>query len=137
MFTLEEYLHQRLPSLSCTIEVLDNNFKGWSINVWFTLDELHSFIGKLEKFNKTRHGKVCLEAMTPEDFNITFENYNNKGDLVIYYSIANNKYNSNLKLINTLSGGFKLDSEFLFKILSAIKQLASVAELEMDIDFTT
>ncbi|NBI30744.1 WapI family immunity protein [Chengkuizengella marina] len=136
--TLEEYLHQRLPSLSCTIEVLDNKFKAWNINVWFALEELLSFISKLEKLEKTRQGNICLKAMTPEDFSITFENYNNKGDFAIHYSLTNNrKYFSEIKMSNTLTGGFKIDSEFLFKILSDFKHLASVAELEMNIDFTT
>ncbi|MFF2754440.1 hypothetical protein ACFVR1_11930 [Psychrobacillus sp. NPDC058041] len=83
-FTLEEYIHQRLPSLSCTIEILDNKFSGWNVNVWFTLDELLSFIGKLEKLDRTRQQEICLYAMTTNEFNITFVNYNNKGDTMIY-----------------------------------------------------
>lgn len=30
-FMLEEYIHQRLSSLSCTIEILDNKFTGWKL----------------------------------------------------------------------------------------------------------
>lgn len=135
-FSLKEYIHKRLSSLSCTIEISDNKFNGWNINVWFTLDELLSFIRKLETLDRTRRGKVSLNAMTSEDFNITFVNYNNKGDIVIYYSLTNIRFNSDINLRNTLSGGFKIDSEFFFTILSNFKQLASIAELEVDIDYT-
>jgi cAMP phosphodiesterase len=93
-FTLEEYVHERFPSLSCTIEVLDNNYKGWNINVWFTLDKLHSFISELEKLNRTREGKATLKAMTAEDFKITFETYNTKGNIATNYIISKSRYDT-------------------------------------------
>ncbi|KRF20177.1 hypothetical protein [Paenibacillus sp. Soil787] len=75
-FTLEQYLHNRMPSLSCTIEVLDNNFRGWNINVWFALDELLSFIKRLDELSKSRNGEINLTAMTHEDFILNIKNHN-------------------------------------------------------------
>ncbi|MDP4147160.1 MAG: hypothetical protein Q8936_22240 [Bacillota bacterium] len=134
-FTLEEYVHYRLPCLSCTIEILDNKYKGWNTSVWFTLEDLLSFIIGLEDLERTRQGKLSLNAMSPEDFNITFENYNKKGNIVAYYSISNIKYNAEINLRNILTGGFQVDSEFFSKVLSDFKQFTSVTELEEDITF--
>lgn len=134
-FILEEYRHERLPSLSCTVEILDNKFIGWNSNVWFAFDKLISFITELEEFEMKRQGKVYLSAMSSQDFIITFETYNQKGDLLVNYSISNNKYNTDIYLSNTLTGGFKMDSEFLLKLLRDFKKLASVANFEGDVTF--
>ena len=134
-FTLVEYMHQRLPSLSCTIEVLDNKFTGWNTDVWFSLSDLHSFIDALEQLEKTRQGKACLSAMTYEDFNITFESYNKKGNIVAFYSLSNSKFNSEISIMNILNGGFQIGSEYLSNLLSDFKKFTSVSELNSDIDF--
>lgn len=135
-FELEEYVHNRQPSLSCTIDILDNHFKGWNIGVWFTLGDLCSFINELEGLQIKKQGEASLMAMSHEDFNITFKNFNNKGNIVISYSLSNIRYNSDISLRNTLTGGFQIDSEFFSIILGDFKKLASVSELEQDIDFT-
>ena len=134
-FILEEYIHERLPSLACTIEVVDNKFIGWNINVWFELDKLLSFITELEDLEIKRQGSVTLNAMSPHEFNITIENYNKKGDLLVNYSLTNIKYNTDICLRNTLTGGFKIDSEFLLKLLSDFNKFSSVANLGVDIEF--
>jgi hypothetical protein len=53
-FYLEEYIHERLPSLSCTIEIIDNKFNGWNSNVWFELIDVMSFITQLEQMEEER-----------------------------------------------------------------------------------
>lgn len=135
-FVLEEYIHERLPSLACTIEVLDNKFNGWNTNVWFAFDDVMAFINELEELEIKRQGKVSLSAMSPQDFNITFEDYNKKGDILVNYALSNTKDNTEIRVSNTLTGGFKIDSEFFLKVLNDFIQFTSVAELEVDIDFT-
>ena len=132
-FTLEEYVQNHLPSLSCSIEVSDNKFKGWNINVWFKLEELHKFISELQEFSKSRKGKVSLSAMSSDDFDITFESRNQKGDVITFYSLS--KYNNEIPIKTTLTGGFQFDSEFLLKLIDDLKQFTSVAEIGTDITF--
>jgi hypothetical protein len=134
-FYLEEYIHERLPSISCTIEIKDYKFNGWNSNVWFEFNDVMSCITQLEQMEEKRQGKVSLSAMSPEDFNITLEIYNKKGDLVLNYSISNIKYNTETKIRRTLTGGFSIDPEFFLKLLADLKRFISVAKLETNIDF--
>jgi hypothetical protein len=122
-----------LPTLSCSIEVSDNKFKGWNINVWFKLEDIHKFISELQEFSKFRKGKVSLSAMSPDDFDITFESCNQKGDVITHYSLS--KYKNEIRIKTTLTGGFQFDSEFLLKLIDDLKQFASVAEIGTDITF--
>lgn len=133
-FTLAEYVHLRLSSLSCTVEVLDNRFIGWN-TVWFSLIDLHSFIDELEELEKTRQGKACLSAMSNEDFNITFESYNKKGGIVVYYSLSNSKFHDEISIVNTFTGGFEIDAEYFPETLHDFKKFISVSELKSDIEF--
>ncbi len=94
-----------------------------------------SFITELEDLEIKRQGSVTLNAMSPHEFNITIENYNKKGDLLVNYSLTNIKYNTDICLRNTLTGGFKIDSEFLLKLLSDFNKFSSVANLGVDIEF--
>lgn len=135
-FTLEQYLHNRMPSLSCAIEVVDNNFRGWNINVWFALDELLSFIKQLDGLSKSRNGGTNLTAMTQEDFNLNIKNRSNRGGMVITYSLMTRRYNASTPLTNTLSGGFEIDPEFFQGLVDDFRKLTSVANLNSDIDFT-
>jgi hypothetical protein len=73
--------------------------------------------------------------MSPEDFIITLEIYNKKGDLILNYSISNMKYNTETKNRRTLNGGFSIDPEFYLKLLVDLKRFISVAKLETNIDF--
>lgn len=101
IFSLIEYMNQRLPSLSCIVEIFDNHFTGYRSEVWFSLSDLNSFIYDLELLEKKRQVKACLGAMTYEDFNITIECYNKKGDIVIYYSMSDYNHNDELSIKTT------------------------------------
>lgn len=131
-FVVEEYLSYQFPSLSCRIEVVDGKFAGYKANVWFSLIDVHSFIDSLELLEKTRIGKASLSALTYEDFNIVFESFNKKGDIVCLYSISKSKFDSEISILNILNGGFQINSEYLSKILINFKKLISIYELNSD-----
>lgn len=134
-FTLLEYMHQQLPSISCSIEIVDGKFAGCRTNVWFSLSDMYSFIDALEQLEQTRQGKVSLCALTNEDFNISFESCNKKGNIVCLYSISKSKFYSEVRILNNLNGGFQVDSEYFLKVLSDFKNFTSVSELKSNIDF--
>jgi hypothetical protein len=135
-FTVEEYLHERLASVSCTVEVMDNEFKGWNINVWFSIEDLLKFIAQLEDLNKSRQGKISLNAMSPEDFGISLESYNKRGSIIALYSISTCKLDNEFRFQNTLTGGFHIDSEFFSKLIDDFKHLTTIVKLKADTEFT-
>lgn len=133
-FILEQYLHHHYPSLSCGIDVLNNNFSGSNVDIWFSMDKLIGFIEEIEKGNIER--KCSLHSMSPDEFDMSIERINRKGDFIITYSLSKSNYfvNRHVKDI-TLSGGFQFNQEYLISLIQDLKRFSSVATLQTDIDF--
>lgn len=113
--------------------MLDNKFTGWNIDVWFSIDELIQFITRLEQDNLS--AKCSISAMSPDDFTLSLERINRKGDIFLSYSISASKFMENEFVRTTLSGGFIYDQEYLLTGIEDLKRFASVTKIQADIDF--
>ncbi|MDF9853227.1 hypothetical protein M2105_001069 [Paenibacillus sp. PastF-1] len=132
-FYLEQYIHERLPSMACSIEVTDNKFTGWSHSVWFEIDQLKRFIHELEHLDRLEHAD--LNAMSPEEFTISVNRANKKGDITILYTLSKRQYSLGLPDI-TLSGGFEFDKEYHMVLVKNFERLISVGSMGTNLDFT-
>lgn len=75
-FYLKQYMHERLPSLACSIEVVNNKFTGCSLNVWFELEQLQRFVHELEHLDTLE--QADLNAMSPEELKISVKRTNKR-----------------------------------------------------------
>ncbi|MGO4696810.1 hypothetical protein AB4Z50_21250 [Paenibacillus sp. 2TAB26] len=132
-FTLEEYIHNRLPSLSCTIDVIDNKFSGCNAEVWFSIDELMQFINQVESGRVSK--KCSLQSMSPNEFTMSFERINHKGDFLVTYSLSTSRYDSSGHINSTLAGEFHFNQEFIDLTIQNLKRFSSVTKLQTDTDF--
>ncbi len=132
-FYLEQYIHERLPSVACSIDVVNNKFTGGSLNVWFEPEQLQRFVHELEHLDRLEHAD--LSAMSPEEFKISVKRTNKKGDVAILYSLTKYQYSLGLPDI-TLSGGFVFDMEYHMNLVENFKRLISVGGLGTNLDFT-
>ncbi|MGG1639630.1 WapI family immunity protein [Paenibacillus sp. NRS-1760] len=132
-FTLEQYIHNRLPSLSCTIDVIDNKFSGRNVDVWFSIDELIQFINHVEIGKVSK--KCSLQAMSPDEFTISVERINRRGDFVVTYSLSTSRYTSNGQINSNLAGEFHFNQEFIISTIQDLKRFSSVTKLQADADF--
>lgn len=122
-FYLEQYIHERLPSVGCSIEVVNNKFTGSRHNVWFELEQLQRFVHELEHLDTLEHAD--LSAMSPEEFKVSVKRANKKGDVMILHSLTQHQYSLGLPDI-TLSGGFMFDKEYHMELVDDFKRLISV-----------
>lgn len=132
-FYLEQYIHERLPSMACSIEVTNNKFTGWSHSVWFELEQLQRFVQELEYLDTLEHAD--LSAMSPEEFKISVKRANKKGDVMVLYSLTQHEYSLGLPDI-TLSGGYLFDKEYQMELVENLERLISVGSLGTNLDFT-
>ncbi|MFX3631561.1 MAG: hypothetical protein ACE3L7_20100 [Candidatus Pristimantibacillus sp.] len=132
-FILEQYIHNRLPSLSCTIDVIDYKFSGWNADVWFSIDELIQFINHVEVGKVSK--KCSLHAMSPDEFKISVERINRRGDYLVTYSLLTSRCTSNGQINSILAGEFHLNQEFMFSTIQDLKRFSSVMKLQADADF--
>lgn len=132
-FYLEQYMHERLPSVACRIEVVNNKFTGWSHSVWFELEQLQRFVHELEHFDRLEHAD--LSAMSPEEFKISVKRTNKKGDFTILYTLSKRQYSLGLPDM-TLSGGYLFDKEYHMVLVKSFERLISVGSLGTNLDFT-
>ncbi|MNB85403.1 hypothetical protein D3C75_323070 [compost metagenome] len=131
-FYLKQYMHERLPSLACSIEVVNNKFTGCSLNVWFELEQLQRFVHELEHLDTLEHAD--LNAMSPEELKISVKRTNKKGDVAILHSLTKYQYSLGLPDI-TLSGGFMFDKEYHMDLVENFKRIISVGRLSRDMNF--
>ncbi|MEK5450480.1 hypothetical protein [Paenibacillus sp. FSL R7-0331] len=131
-FYLKQYMHERLPSLACSIEVVNNKFTGCSLNVWFELEQLQRFVHELEHLDTLE--QADLNAMSPEELKISVKRTNKKGDVAILHSLTKYQYSLGLPDI-TLSGRFMFDKEYNMDLVENFKRIISVGRLSRDMNF--
>lgn len=73
--------------------------------------------------------------MSPEDFTMSLERINRKGDLYLSYTISISKYVFDKNIRTSLSGGFSYNSEYLLTNIQDLKRLSSIAKFRADMDF--
>ncbi|WP_221796060.1 hypothetical protein [Paenibacillus typhae] len=73
--------------------------------------------------------------MSPEEFKISVNRANKKGDITILYTLSKRQYSLGLPDI-TLSGGYVFDKEYHMVLVKNFERLISVGSMGTNLDFT-
>ncbi len=112
------------PSLEVRVEVAAKGFSG-AADVWIDGFALKEFAGALRAFEKSRQGRVELQAMDPQDFRLVVRSMDHAGHLLVEFAVAR------VVLVGDrpepvalrVSGAFELDPGAFGEILAGFGQL--------------
>ena len=112
----------RCPSVCFSLEIQNEDFKGYNKSIWIEFDMLKKFVDELISLELHRKGNAKLEAMSPNEFNLQIERIDMSGHLNLTYNIARQTYSRKPYLL-ALSGGFELESSLFSAIVRDFKDL--------------
>jgi hypothetical protein len=134
-FELEEVMPahtQGWMDVSCSVEVFSEGFSGRIDGVWFARTEIERFLTHLQKFEKTRRGRVELINMSsPSSHNpLKFEMraIDDTGHIEVTAELLKEKYTSIIARPNSASVSFEIDAGMLPTILLDFRKLFAVRE---------
>lgn len=131
-FTREQYVPGELPSISCAIEIKDHRFSGRGSNVWFTRQDIESFVDRLR--GRREIARISLASTFPEDFEMSVEPLRSRKErLAIRYFLSTGKYGANADRIEVrLSGGFEIDQACYAAMIDRFSTLTSIPVSEAE-----
>ncbi|WP_419871536.1 WapI family immunity protein [Candidatus Pristimantibacillus sp. PTI5] len=125
-FELVETHQAPLPSLCFSITISDNEYSGANPQVWVEARDLHAFISAVKKINLERQGSATLEGMSPQEFQLTLQSVNRKGDFVLDYSLSKHVYLDYSSTKRAVSGAFDINPSDLERIAKSFSALVSI-----------
>jgi len=112
------------PSLEVRVEGSTKGFSG-AADVWIDGFALKEFTAALRAFEKSRKGRVELQAMSPADLRLAIRSMNGSGHLLVDFAIARTVLVGDRPepVPLRVAGAFELDPGTLGEVLAGFGQL--------------
>lgn len=115
-FEFVESQQHLLPGICFSINIRDNEYSGVNPQVWVEARDVRSFIYAVKKINLERKGSAPLAGMSPQEFSLTIQCVNRKGDFVLEYLLSKHVYLEHLSSKRLVSGAFDMNPSDLERI---------------------
>ncbi|MEV5029621.1 WapI family immunity protein [Paenibacillus sp. LPE1-1-1.1] len=125
-FELVESQQDLIPGICFSITISDNEYSGANPQVWVEARDLKAFISAIKKINLERQGSATLIGMSPQEFELTIQSVNRKGDFVLDYSLSKHVYLDYSSTKRTVSGAFVINPSDLERIAKSFSALVSI-----------
>ncbi|HEX9048922.1 MAG TPA: hypothetical protein VF841_00140 [Anaeromyxobacter sp.] len=114
------------PSVEVRVEGTAKGFSGGN-DAWLDGFELKAFAAALRSFERSRHGRVELRSMSPEELRLVLRSADAAGHLLVEFTIARNALVADgLEPVPLrVQGAFELDPGTLGEIAEGVAWLAS------------
>ncbi len=112
------------PSLEVRVEGTTKGFSG-AADVWIDGFALKEFTGALREFEKSRQGRVELQAMDSQEFRLVVRSMDHAGHLLVEFAVARSVLvgDGPEPVPLRVAGAFELDPGTLGEILAGFGQL--------------
>lgn len=91
--------------------------------VWVEIENLSEFINELTILGDKGRGKATLRSMSPDEFEIVFENADNSGHIILFYTLSNSHSLYGKRVNSVTRGGFELEIQALPTIINTFSKL--------------
>jgi len=101
------------------------DFSGRCGNVYFDTAMLDAFTASLRRLETSRRGAVLLEAMSPQEFQLTLGVYDELGHLRVSFQVGRLSSTPDGGDPPRLSGSFEFDPEYLAELVGKMESLVA------------
>lgn len=110
-----------LPSFQLRVGLRFGAFAGASESVFVEAEAATRFLAQLATLEQLRRGEALLEAMSPEEFQLTVRSVDAAGHLLVTARLLQHTYRHGRHVELAVSGTLALDSGLLPTLLSDLR----------------
>lgn len=122
-FNLTDVEKSQFPSIAVEFSISGNLSLMNSKKIWIEKAILTSFIQSLKEIYKTGKGRATLESLSPNQFEMVFENVDSKGHIMLIYSYSNFHYLNEKEICSTIRDGIEIEIQDLEAIINDFEKL--------------